>query len=413
MELADTGLRKQPFRTDGTPLIMVPYAAQTAAIRFLGDTRSNDRGLGLFHGPPLSGKTSIIRQFIASLPDDYAIAVVDGANMNGNALLQNVLSQFGYDHGFNSAVERFNMLRVFAMQQTTSDGAPLIIIENAHALSPISFDLLCELAELEVNGKSALRIVFASDRPMLPIVRAPAMQTISERVTGQFFLQPLTQKETTDYVYKKMISGGCSDPKAVLPLNVCNSLHAVSGGWPGLIDRLTMAALSNADRCPVSVEHIPRMPRPAAASTGVSTPGQQASKPSPAKTSDSIPHLILTCHGKTLKRMAADRPRFIIGRNEHSDLRILHDFISRHHAILLRIGNATIIVDLKSKNGTCVNGKRISCQVLINNDIITLGEHRIKFIDPAATRRTTLRGAGWDETVKKSVVALRKVIGKN
>jgi pSer/pThr/pTyr-binding forkhead associated (FHA) protein len=71
-------------------------------------------------------------------------------------------------------------------------------------------------------------------------------------------------------------------------------------------------------------------------------------------------------------------------------------------------------VDLKSRNGTFVNGKRITHQVLINNDIISLGDHRIKFIDPAATRRTTLRGAGWDETtITKSIKALRNVIGKN
>jgi type II secretory pathway predicted ATPase ExeA len=395
-------------------LILVPYASQAAAVRFLSDTRSDDHGLGLFHGPPLSGKTSIIRQFTASLPDDYASAVVDGAHMKATALLQNVLTQFGYDRGLNSALERFNMLKVFAMQQTANDCAPLLIVENTHALSPVSFDRLCELAELEVNGKSALRIVLASDRPMLPIVRAPAMQSISERVTGEFLLRPLTQRETTDYVYKKLISGGCGDPRGVVPQDVCNRLHTVSGGWPGMIDRLTLSALSKAECCPVRVDHIPRQPRRADAPTAVPTLRQPASKYRPANRGNSVPHLILTCRGKTLKRVPADRPRLIIGRNEHCDLRIVHDFISRRHAIFFRKDGKTIVVDLKSRNGTFVNGKRITHQVLVNDDIISLGDHRIKFIDPAATRRTTLRGAGWDETtITKSIKALRNVIGKN
>jgi len=79
MKLADTGLRKQPFRTQGKPLVLVPYASQKNAIQFLNDTRVNKCGLGLFHGPPLSGKTTIVQRFASSLPGDHATAVVDGA----------------------------------------------------------------------------------------------------------------------------------------------------------------------------------------------------------------------------------------------------------------------------------------------------------------------------------------------
>jgi hypothetical protein len=299
------------------------------------------------------------------------------------------------------------------MQQAASDRAPLLIVENAHALSPLSFDLLCELADLKVKGKSALRMILASDRPMLPIVRAPAMQPISKRVTGEFLLLPLTRRETTQYVYKKLISGGCGDPRRVVPPEVCACLHAASGGWPGVIDRLTLLALSKAECCPLRVDHIPRQPRPASAPVRAGTLRQPASKRRPANKGNSVPQLILTCRGKTLKRVSANRPQLMIGRNEQCDLQIVHDFISRHHAILFRKDGATIVVDLKSRNGTIVNGKRISRQVLINNDIISLGDHRLKFIDPAARRRTSLRGAGWDDTtIIESIKAMRNTFRK-
>jgi pSer/pThr/pTyr-binding forkhead associated (FHA) protein len=409
MDLAATGLRRLPFRASGAPVITVPYASQADAVRFLYKTRSDDHGLGLFHGPPLSGKTSIIRQFTASLPDDYAVAVVDGADTPANSLLQNVLCQFGYDLGRLSAMECFNMMKVFAIQQTANDLAPLLMVENAHALRPIAFDILCELAALDVNGKSAIRIILASDRPMLPIVRAPAMEPISKRITGEFLLRPMTRQETAAYVYKKLISGGCNDPRRVVPPEVCDGLYAASGGWPGMIDRLALLALSNAERCPLRIEHIPRQPRPADLPTGVIPLARPASKLRTGDKDDSAPQLILTCHGKTLKRTPANRPALMIGRNEHCDLRIDSDGISRHHAVLFRKGSATIIVDLKSKNGVYVNGKRTSHQLLINDDIIMLCDHRIKFIDPAARRRTTLKGAGWDETtIVQSIRAMRR-----
>jgi len=413
MKLADTGLRKQPFRTHGPPLILVPYASQKAAVRFLNHTRSTDNGLGLLRGPTLSGKTSIIRQFAASLPNDDAVAVVDVADMEASAILRQVLNQFGYDLGLDSPNECFNMIKVFAMQQTASSYAPLLIIENAHTLDPISLETLCELADLNVNGKSALQMILASDRPMLPIVRAPAMQSISKRVSGEFLLRPLTRKETTKYLYKKLISGGCGDPQSVLPPAVCDGLYAASGGWPGMIDRLTLLALSKAERCPVRIEHVRGQPQPVKLPAGVTTLGLPASKRRAPKTGDSAPHLILTCRGKTLKRVVLDSPRLLIGRGEYNDLRIVSDGISRQHAILFRVGSATIVVDLKSRNGTFVNGKRISNQVLTNNDVISLHEHRIKFIDPAARRRATVRGAVSDETtISKSIKGMRNAIAK-
>ena len=112
MELADTGLQVQPFRTHGKPLEVVPYAAYRNAIRSLDEIRVNKHGLGLFHGPPLSGKTTIVQRFASSLPSDHTVAVVDGACSDPAALLKQILSQYGYDHGVDTASERFSMIGV-------------------------------------------------------------------------------------------------------------------------------------------------------------------------------------------------------------------------------------------------------------------------------------------------------------
>ena len=388
MKLADTGLRKQPFLTQGKPLVLVPYSSQRNAIHFLDETRVNKRGLGLFHGPPLSGKTTIIQQFASLLPRDHAVAIVDGARTDPTKLLKEILGQYGYDHGFNSASERFNMIRVVALQQAASSQAPVLVIENVHKMSPVLLEMLCELAEISFDGTSALRIILSSDRPMLPIVEAPAMRSIETRLTGKFLLKPLTRTETVAYTHKKLKSGGCSDPGAVMPPAVCDRLHSASGGWPGVIDRLAMMALAKAERIPLLVEHIP--------------------KKSP-NVVERTPQLILTFKQKTLKKISLDKPRYLIGRNVLCDIDIVHEWISRHHALVIRNDESTLIVDLKSRNGTWVNDERVKNHVLINDDIISLGDHRLKFVDPSATSRTTMRGAGWDDTtLAESIRDFRK-----
>ena len=382
MKLADTGLRKQPFRTHGKPVVLVPYAAHRKAIRFLDETRANAHGLGLFHGPPLSGKTTIVRQFAESLPSDHAAAVVDGARSNPASLLQQILLQYGYDEGVETVSERFNLLRVIAMQQAATGRPPVLVVENVDRMTPVMLEILCELAEMSFNGTDALRIILVSDRPMLPIVKAPAMQSIENRLTGKFLLMPMTRAETASYAHSKLRSGGCDDPTAVMPAAVCNRLHSTSGGWPGVVERLAIMAIANAEHIPLLVEHIPEKFRHPNGPDGVAA---------------AQPHLILTYRHRTLKKIRLDKPRHLVGRNELCDIDIVHEWVSRHHAMIVRNDRSTVIVDLDSRNGTFVNGQRITSHVLVNNDIIMLGDHRLKFMDASATRRMSLRAAGWDD----------------
>ena len=70
-------------------------------------------------------------------------------------------------------------------------------------------------------------------------------------------------------------------------------------------------------------------------------------------------------------------------------------------------------MDLNSTNGTYVNSKRVSNQVLRHDDVITIGHHRIKFSDPDATTRGTLEGSEFADTIiMKSLDDIRKLLAE-
>jgi len=410
MDLGAAGLQEQPFPMHGKPVVFVPSASQQAACQFLSDTYTNDHGLGLFQGPPLSGKTAIIQHFTESLPEDAAVAVVDGAGLNTTTLLQIVLSQFGYDLKLSSVGELMNMVKVFVVQQTASDHAPLLIIENTHALNPSALRVLCELAELKVKHKSALRLIFASDRSISSIVEAPAMAPISKRLTGDFHLEPLTKDETTEYLHAKLRAGGCVDPQEVLPDDVCEALHSAAGGWPGLVDSLVRLAMGKADIFPIRKDQIERLltsngkPSLVDENDGTSHDSVESAGP---------PKLYLTYNGRTLREIDVDRPRLLVGRSDHNDLCINSRYVSRHHALFFKRGSATFLMDLNSTNGTYVNSRRAHNQVLNHEDVISIGNHGIKFHDPAARQRDSLDGTGFDETVvMENLGDMRKLLAR-
>ena len=408
MELGAAGLQEQPFRTHGRPLVFVAYAAQRSAFEYLERIYDHRFGLGLIQGPPLSGKSTLLRQFAKIKSSDVAVALVDGASQNTNALLQAALHQFGYELEFSTDNELLNMLKVFLQQQTASGQTPLLIVENTHEMNPSALRVLCELSELRVRQHYVLRLVLASDQPMTSIMDAPAMNGISKRVTDTFKLGPLTQDETTDYLYAKLRAGGCFDPENVLPDNVCDELHDAAGGWPGILDRLAILALAKAEYCPIQPEQIERpvLPRFTEADAGNTEADDDANKIGP-------PKIFLTLNGETLREMTIERRRLLIGRSEHNDLTIKSSYISRHHAMFVKFGVATLLMDLNSRNGTFVNSRRISNQVIIHDDIINIGNHHIKFVDPNAKERSVLEGASFADTIiMQDLSDVRKLLAR-
>lgn len=410
MELGAAGLKEQPFPTHGKPLAIVTYESQRVGLDVLRETHEHPTGLSLLQGPSLSGKSILIRSFVDSLDDDCAVALVNGKGLNTTNLLAAVLRQFGYDIDLGSANELLGLVRVFAMQQAASYVPPLLIIENTHELNPSALRALCELAALRVRTGSALKLVLLSDRSLRSIVNAPAMQPVAERVLHDFHLRPMTRKEAGDYLHEKLIAAGADYPALVFPNAVCDELWEASGGWPGIIDRIALLALARAESLPVGAEVIERPALPCGTwdENCIEVPvGGSAAVPAVP------PRLVVTNNGSVIEDIVMEQSRLLIGRSEHNDISIGSRFISRHHALLVRHNNATFLMDLNSTNGTFVNAKRISNHVLLNDDVITVGHHKIKFSDPHATKRGKLEGTEFADTaIMKTLEDMRSLLAQ-
>lgn len=405
MELSTAGIAEQPFRTHGQPLTFVSYQGQVAAMEFLQSTYRAPHGTGIFQGPSLSGKTTIIHQFLSTLHEDAACALVNGKRLGATTLLQRTLRGFGFDLDLESQNELMNLVRVYAMQQAAAHEAPLLVIENTHALHPDALQVLCDLAALRVSGRSALRIVLSSDRPLSQMMDAPAMECIAKRITATFNLVPMDEEETARYVVEKLRAGGAVDPDGVVPPSVSAELYDASGGWPGIVDRLMLLALARAERCPLTPADIERPVVPAM--TG------EAGLQKVSLVSGGLPKLFLTYHGKTLREIPLDRSRIMIGRSEHNDIAISSRFISRHHALFIRDGDTTLLMDLNSTNGTFVNSQRVSNHIMVHDDVVNLGHHGLKFSYPGAHRARPLQGSGFNDTViMKSLEDMRALLAR-
>lgn len=341
------------------PRTFVHYQSQQDALKFLGRILRDERGVALLHGRKLAGKSVVVNQLVRKFQNDMAIAVVDGTRLNTTDFLSRILEQFGYNVSLDSTDEMLNMVNMFVVQQTRARQAPVLVIENINDMFPSALGALCKLASLRVNRRFALRLVLVSNRNIGRVIDSPSMTSIANRVIGIFELGPMTSTEAARYIYAKMQSVGVERPDDIFSVEACEKLHLISGGWPGDTDELVISTIQQVDQFPVRLDDIVDPDAPVVVDS---------------------PKFIITLSGESPREIRLTEKRALIGRSSLSDIVVVDQFVSSQHALLIRNESAVVLVDLKSRNGTFVNSRRVQSKVLLHDDIVSLGDHRMKVV---------------------------------
>lgn len=89
--------------------------------------------------------------------------------------------------------------------------------------------------------------------------------------------------------------------------------------------------------------------------------------------------LVLSHNGKPLGEFALDRERLTIGRRVSNDIVINFPSVSGEHACVITRRGQSFIEDLRSTNGTRVNGELVSKHYLRDGDEIVIGRHVLAY----------------------------------
>jgi len=102
--------------------------------------------------------------------------------------------------------------------------------------------------------------------------------------------------------------------------------------------------------------------------------------------------VLFLADGSTLD-IPLDRGRVTVGRRPGNDVCLPYAAVSAAHVVFVTTPTAVVIEDLGSTNGTMINGKRMSRQVVRDGDRIEIGRQRLVYLAdvnaalPPSTRR--------------------------
>jgi len=345
MQAHDSTLGSKAFGERAEAGLIVAYQSHQDALRFLSSALGQSNGAALLQGPTGSGKTTIINEQLGWSVRDAAVALVDGVHLAPRRLVTSMLAQFGVNTVSEHDEQLLEQLNHFVTQQTRTARPPVLFVDNADRATPSALRLLNWLAALESHGDFALRIVLTGKARLSTLMRNDSMRNLARRHPAVYSLNPMTAQETMIYLRTRLIAAGGERSEKVFPIEACEKLHELSCGWPGPLNKRAIEVM----------ERIAEL---------------KSAKP--------VPRIIVTRDGETVAEYELTDSKYVIGRAEMADIVIEDSYVSKTHAMLQVYANAIVLIDLNSTNGTTVNSTIVPKTILRNNDIISLGRHRLK-----------------------------------
>jgi general secretion pathway protein A len=382
------GLVASPFadRRDDDPFFF-PGEQYLRALEFMGAVLWTRTHVGVVTGEEGSGKSLLIRRFLAALDERVLCAEVHRQDLSAREFLDDVLRQFGVTLDETDRTDRKRLLERFLNHQLNLGRICLIVVENPQTMPPLVLDEIKALSTIAVDGTRVLKLLLVGQPLLSHVVDSPRMGQLMRAGATRFSLAPLTEDQVAAYVAHRLRAAGAPDPDQLMPYTLMSKIHQYSSGSPALINSLCTQALACAavkgssvvtsQALDEAIDTLGLEPRVG------SHPPQSTAGTDPTPNTSAI--LLLASQGVPDREIPLKRNRILIGRGDLADVRIDSVFVSRYHALIVREETQDLLIDLGSTNGVLVNSKRVMRHVLRNRDLVQVGPARVTYLNAAAT----------------------------
>ena len=118
--------------------------------------------------------------------------------------------------------------------------------------------------------------------------------------------------------------------------------------------------------------------------------------------------ILVNFEDKLIERIVTEKRRLSIGRTTDNDIVLENRGVSRKHAMIEFNENAAVIIDNESLNGTFVNNRKISEEVLRDSDVISIGKYSLVY--KTETSQEANESVNFDGTMVLNTKAQKKLL---
>lgn len=353
------------------------------AVDSLASAYTNGRPLAVLIGDGRCGAAFVVNRFVAGIKDDLAFVRISEPSSTAVGMMRQIVSGIGFDPKAMSLTDLEQIFKMFLVFQLTHNRRTIICIEKTQDNGQWVLDRIRRLVEMEEKGKFGLMVIISGNRALQELLSEPPLNAIGSSGAKRITLAPFTPAETKEYIRRRVEGTGGTDIDHVFTFNAITVIQELSAGIPDEISKLCSKCLELADlddSGPINAALVNRAAKLLRLASIVQEPNTVLEDVAATAEESSEARLVAYVNDTLAKEQVLNGSHVLIGRDDLCDIRLSNRIVSRHHALVVNSSMGIKLVDLGSRNGTYVNGKKIRKHTLQDSDKITVGDCSIEFV---------------------------------
>src|SRR5213594_3529586 len=198
------GLDDTPFRLTPDPRYLFLSSKHAEAMAHLRLGLKESSGFVCITGDIGTGKTTLLRAFLAELGPEVATAYIFNPAVSSIELLRRIDKELGLPATSSSQGELVDALHAHLLAQRKRGGLSVVIVDEAQAFSAELLEQLRLLSNLETTTEKLLRVILVGQPQLRDILLHPELVQLNQRITLRWHIGPLTRRETAAYVEHRL-----------------------------------------------------------------------------------------------------------------------------------------------------------------------------------------------------------------
>jgi len=241
MYLSYYNLNEKPFQISTDPKFLWLGEKHKEALAILTYGILDNKGFLLLTGDVGTGKTTIINALLNNLDEDVIAAHVPDPCLEHLDFFNFIANVFSIDKKFSTKGEFLNHLSKFLHDAYSKNKKVLLIIDEAQRLKPDLLEEIRLLSNIERQDTKLLNIFFVGQEEFNNILIEPENRALRQRITINYYIEPLTENETKEYIKHRLNIAGSE--RNIFSSSAIGEIFSFSRGFPRLINIICDLAL--------------------------------------------------------------------------------------------------------------------------------------------------------------------------
>ena len=235
-------LKEAPFNVTPDPRFLFFSPQHREAFELLRYGIEQRRGFIVLTGEVGSGKTTLTRAILASLPANVRAALVLNPLVTATQLLRAILRDLGCEATSRDRLQLIGQLNAFLLRESAAGRNIAVILDEAQDLTTDILEQLRLLSNLETDQQKLLQLVLVGQPELHTRLAQPELRPLRQRILVRCELRALTLDEVGQYLAFRLEVAGAPEPRLFDDAAV-QLLHEHAAGLPRVINALADRAL--------------------------------------------------------------------------------------------------------------------------------------------------------------------------